>query len=379
MQKAWTPPFRWVFAVATPLVLFSTLQAIRLATLTARGTTDIRELRLLFLNAAYWYVPALLTPTIFRLAHWLRSGTMSRPMVVATHTLLALCFSLTHCAGMIAVHYGIYLTSFEGKAPAMWWVSFAQRVFLQNLDWSLMVYTTVVGLSYALTYYREAQTRAIKEAQLETRLVEARLRTLEAELHPHFLFNTLHAISSLVHTNPDAADRMISRLSDLLRITFDRSGSPGISLQEELEFLQKYLEIEQTRFHDRLTVRFDIDPDTLDAEVPRLILQPLVENAIKHGVSPKPGDGLVQIQSRRHGDKLWVEVSDNGVGLSAGARARLRSGVGLSNTRDRLDVMYGPAHSIEFSDGSKGLAVRLEIPFHRSPPPTTGAAAFQVA
>jgi sensor histidine kinase YesM len=151
-----------------------------------------------------------------------------------------------------------------------------------------------------------------------------------------------------------------------------------VSLQEELEFLQKYLEIEQTRFHDRLTVRFDIDPETLDAEVPRLILQPLVENAIKHGVSPMPGDGLVQIRARRDGEKLWMEVSDNGVGLSAGARARLRSGVGLSNTRDRLDVMYGPAHSIHFSDGAKGLAVRLEIPFHRSPP-APGAAAFQVA
>ena len=154
-----------------------------------------------------------------------------------------------------------------------------------------MTYTTVLGLSYALHYSRESQARAVKEAQLETRLVEARLRTLQAELQPHFLFNTLHAISSLVHTNPDGADRMISRLSDLLRLTFDRSGAARVSLQEELEFLQKYLEIEQTRFQDRLTVRFDVDPDTLDAEVPRLILQPLVENAIKHGVSPKPGAG----------------------------------------------------------------------------------------
>jgi two-component system LytT family sensor kinase len=204
------------------------------------------------------------------------------------------------------------------------------------------------------------------------------LRTLEAELHPHFLFNTLHAISSLVHTNPDSADRMISRLSDLLRLTFDRSGSAGVSLQEELEFLQKYLEIEQTRFQDRLSVHFEIDPDTLDAEVPRLILQPLVENAIKHGVSPKPGSGLVQIAAQRRGDRLWIEVSDNGVGLSAGARARLRSGVGLSNTRDRLQCLYGAAHRIEFSDEAKGLAVRLEIPFHRVPT-ASHAAAFQVA
>ena len=197
-------------------------------------------------------------------------------------------------------------------------------------------------------------------------------------MHPHFLFNTLHAISSLVHTNPDGADRMISRLSDLLRLTFDRSGAPRVSLQEELEFLQKYLEIEQTRFHDRLSVHFDIDPETLDAEVPRLILQPLVENAIKHGVSPKPGAGLVQISARHRDDTLWIEVSDNGVGLSANARARLRSGVGLSNTRDRLECLYGTAHRLEFSDGVAGLAVRMQIPF-RSAPPRPGEAAFQVA
>ncbi|MCA1560127.1 MAG: histidine kinase [Acidobacteria bacterium] len=175
--------------------------------------------------------------------------------------------------------------------------------------------------------------------------MEARLRTLEAELHPHFLFNTLHAISTLVHTKPDAADRMISRLSDLLRITFDRSGAPRVSLQEELEFLQKYLEIEQTRFQDRLTVKFDIEPDTLDAEVPRLILQPLVENAIKHGVSPRSAPGLVRISARRSEGTLHLEVSDDGVGLSPGGRARLHTGVGLSNTRARLECLYRRRHA----------------------------------
>ena len=364
MQRAWTPPLRWVFAAATPLVLFSTLQAYRLTTLNLKVPVDIEVGRLFVLNAAYWYVPALLTPTIFRLAyrfrvdgpHWLRA--------LGAHGLLAVSFSMFHCACMIGVR--LMLWESGGKNPYVDWTSFVQRRFLENLDWTLMVYSTIVGLSYALAYYRESQARAVTEAQLETRLVEARLRTLEAELHPHFLFNTLHAISSLVHTNPDSADRMISRLSDLLRITFDRSGSARVSLQEELEFLQKYLEIEQTRFQDRLSVQFDVDPDTLDAEVPRLILQPLVENAIKHGVSPQAGAGIVQIVSRRKADALWLEVSDNGVGLSAGARARLRSGVGLSNTRDRLQFMYGAAHKIEFSDDRKGLAVRLEIPFHQT-------------
>jgi signal transduction histidine kinase len=365
-----------VFAAATPLVIFSTLQSYRLTTLVVRPPADIDIGRMFLLNAVYWYVPALLTPTIFRLGyrfrvdgpHWLRA--------VAAHALLACAFSVIHCAALTTMR--LVLVESGGKPPYVSWATFVQRRFLENLDWTLMVYTTVLGLSYALTYYRESQARALKESQLETRLVEARLRTLEAELHPHFLFNTLHAISSLVHTNPESADRMISRLSDLLRITFDRTGSARVPLQEELEFLQKYLEIEQTRFQDRLSVRFDVDPHTLDAEVPRLILQPIVENAIKHGLSPKPGAGLVQIVSRRQGDALWLEVTDNGVGLSAGARARLRSGVGLRNTRDRLECMYGAAHSLEFSDDPKGLTVRIQIPFV-SADADPGKAAFQVA
>jgi len=376
MQRAWTPPLRWVFAAATPFVLFSTLQAYRLDSLIVRPPGESPILRLAILNTVYWFVPALLTPTIFRLGAWFRLDGVHWLRSLAAHAAFACSFSVLHCACLLGTR--LLLIENGGKFPTVPWSTFVQRRFLENLDWTLMVYSTILGLSYALAYYRESQARAVKEAQLETRLVEARLRTLEAELQPHFLFNTLHAISSLVHTNPESADRMISRLSDLLRITFDRSGSARISLQEELEFLRKYLEIEQTRFQDRLSVRFDVDADTLDAEVPRLILQPIVENAIKHGVSPKQGAGLVTIVSRRHDERLWIEVSDNGVGLSAGARARLRSGIGLSNTRDRLECMYGPEHRLEFSDERSGLAVRLEIPFHAAAP-LGGEAAFQVA
>ena len=133
-------------------------------------------------------------------------------------------------------------------------------------------------------------------------------------------------------------------------------------LKEELEFLQKYLEIEQIRFQDRLSVQFDIDPETLDAEVPRLILQPLVENAIKHGIAPKSGAGLVQISAKRRADKIWIEVRDNGVGLSKNARARFTNGVGLSNTRARLECLYGAEHRLDFADGNGGLAVQMLIP-----------------
>jgi LytS/YehU family sensor histidine kinase len=279
-------------------------------------------------------------------------------------------FSLVHIACTMAVLLLLWPTP-----PSVPWTTRVQRIYLTNIDWTMMTFAAIVGLSHAIEYYRESRARALKAAHLETRLAEARLKTLEAQLHPHFLFNTLHAISALIHSQPDAADRMISRLSDLLRITFAGTGAARVPLQEELEFLQKYLEIEQTRFQDRLTVRYDIDPDTLDAEVPRLILQPLVENAIKHGVAPKLEPGTICIAARRDGDRLHLEVRDDGVGLSTAGRARLDSGVGLSNTRARLECLYGSAQTLEFSDAGQGLTVELRFPFHRVPSGSDEAAA----
>jgi two-component system LytT family sensor kinase len=362
MQKAWTPPVRWVFVVATFLGAFSTLQAYRLMTLDIQKAMEPDVLRLLVLNLAYWYVPAALTTAIFSFSHRFRLDTPHWRRALASHAAAALAFSVLHFGLMLGVRVALWpsITSY----PSFNWFRFGQRMFLTNMDWTLMTYAAIVGLSHALAYYRESQARAMSAVQLEAQLSEARLRTLQAELHPHFLFNTLHAISTLVHTKPEVADRMISRLSDLLRLTFDRSGASRVPLQEELEFLEKYLEIEQTRFQDRLTVRYEIDPETLDAEVPRLILQPLVENAIQHGVAPRSGPGVVQVASRRQNGRLWLEVRDDGVGLNAGARARLRSGIGLANTRDRLECLYGDSHRLEFSDSGPGLAVQIEIPYH---------------
>jgi two-component system, LytTR family, sensor kinase len=359
-MPAWMPKARWVFGAATVLGLSSTLQAYRLSTLMLKPS-DVAFTDLFILNLAYWYVPAALTRPIFRLSHRLRMTEPHWAAAVGVHALAAIGYSVVHLACMLSVRGLLWPAA--GKPMDYAWTSFVQRLYLNNFDWALMTYSTIVGVSYAVAYYREAQDRTLKAAQLEARLMETRLRTLEAELHPHFLFNTLHAISTLIHSKPDAADRMISRLSDLLRLTFDRTGAPRITLQEEVEFLQKYLDIEQTRFQDRLEVEYQIDPDTLDAEVPRLILQPLVENAIKHGLAPKPGQGLIRISAVRRDDRLALEVRDNGVGLNARARTRLHDGVGLSNTRDRLGCLYGAAHRLDFSDEAEGLAVRLEIPF----------------
>jgi len=377
MQKAWTPPKRWVFLVATLLGLFSTAQAYRLTSLNPKAHVDGIEIgSMLILNLTLWYVPAALMAPIFRIATHFRLDAERWIRAIAIHATTAVLFSIVHVAAMMVVR--LMLWPELRLMPAERWLSYIQDHYLRNLDWSLMTYAAVVGMSYALGYYRESQARALKAAHLETSLMEARLKTLEAELHPHFLFNTLHAISTLVHTDPEAADRMISRLSDLLRLTFDRSGAAGVALKEELEFLQKYLEIEQIRFQDRLAVKFDIDPETLDTDVPRLILQPLVENAIKHGIGPRAGQGLVQISTKKRPDGTWIEVRDNGVGLSRNARARFTNGVGLSNTRARLECLYGSQHRLDFAEGNGGLSVQMLIPAHR-PAPHPSDTAQQVA
>ena len=364
MQKAWTPRARWVFLIATLLGIFSTAQSYRLSSLNPRARIEGVELgALLILNLALWYIPAALIGPIFRIAARVRLDSEKWIRAVVTHAFAALTFSIVHTAIMLAVRATLWPEL--RRLPAAALLTVAQSHYLRNLDWTLVTYAGVVGLSYALDYYRESQARALKAAHLETSLMEARIKALEAELHPHFLFNTLHAISTLVHTDPEAADRMISRLSDLLRLTFDRSGAAGIPLKEELEFLQKYLEIEQIRFRDRLSVRFDIDPETLDVEVPRLILQPIVENAIKHGIGPMSGHGLVQVSAKRRTGEIWIEVRDNGVGLSRNARNHLTSGVGLTNTRARLEWLYGSHQRLDFAEGEGGLAVQMRLPLHR--------------
>ncbi len=376
MRKVWTPPWRWVFGVATVLSLFSFLQAYRLTLLTSKPGMTVEAGKLMVLNLALWYVPALLIPAIVWAARRYPFDTGHKVKAVVAHSVGALTFAGVHFIGMMSVRF--LLSADGGKYPSVPWSQFFQRRLLEQLDWSLMVYAVVVGVSHAIAFYHESQERKLKSAQLETRLVEARLKTLEAELHPHFLFNTLHAISTLVHRDPEAADRMISRLSDLLSITFDRTGEPKVTLKEEIDFLQKYLDIEQTRFQDRLTVSVTVDPEGLDGEVPRMILQPLVENAIKHGIAGRNGGNQIHISAGREGDRLWMQVRDNGVGLQVGTLKALRTGVGLSNTRARLDCLYGRLYRLEFTDKHGGLSVLIEIPFQRVT--TAGQpAAFRVA
>jgi LytS/YehU family sensor histidine kinase len=180
------------------------------------------------------------------------------------------------------------------------------------------------------------------------------------QLNPHFLFNTLHAISALMHQDVEAADRMIARLSDLLRYALESTEEQEVTLEQEFQFLDRYLEIEQTRFRERLQVIKKVSPETLQARLPNLILQPLIENAIQHGIEPHARQGVIEISTRREEAQLVVQVRDNGDGLPPGRT--FKEGVGLSNSRARLQQLYPEAHRFEFSNDG-GLVVTLAMPW----------------
>jgi signal transduction histidine kinase len=347
-----------IFGVATALTFFSASQAFYFVA--TFGEKPVSFAVLFALNLGYWYSWACLAPGILWLSRRFPLDKQSWRVSLPVHVAGVFVATTLHIAMAVATRMATYWVIGEGTSS---WRFEAQRMFFLNFDWEMMTYWAIVGLSHALAYRREAQTRALRASQLETRLVEAQLQSLQRQLQPHFLFNTLNTISALMHRDVEAADAMIARLSDLLRISLQTVGVQEVSLKEELDFLSKYLEIEQTRFRDRLTVVFDVPPDTFDALVPNLVLQPLVENAIKHGIGPRPAPGTIRIRSRRVGTMLELAVQDNGVGLSAARLSDFNRGIGLSNTRSRLEHLYGSLHRFEFrqpADG--GLLVLIAIP-----------------
>ncbi|MEW6130096.1 MAG: histidine kinase [Acidobacteriota bacterium] len=244
--------------------------------------------------------------------------------------------------------------------------NFTQRFPSLEFSSTLFTFWAMVGVIYAFEYYRKYRLHELRASQLEIQLSQAQLQALRMQLNPHFLFNTLHAISSLMRRNVEEADRMIAHLSDLLRLSLEHTGQQEVPLNQELEFLKRYLEIEQTRFQERLRVCMEIAPETLDALVPNLILQPLVENAIRHGIAPRAAPGTVEVFARRQGETLEIQVQDNGCGLQHNDSSGLTEGVGLANTRARLIQLYGAAQHFELKNRTEGgVTVKLIIPFRQ--------------
>jgi len=348
--------FPVLLGIATAFGVSSSIQSYGLSRV--MGESDPMVLQLLMLNLLYWYVPALLAPLIVTLAirYPFRRGHISRFLLV--HLSAVFTYSIIHTATMFGTRLALGLQ----PAPRGWW--WMIRVdYLRQLDWMLMTYSFIVGVTHALEFRRESERRAVDSAQLETRLVEAQLQALQRQLHPHFLFNTLNAIAGLMRSDVDAADRMMDRLGDLLRTTLNTSNIQEVSLKEELEVLQKYLDIEQVRLGERLTVNIVIDADTLDAQVPNFLLQPLVENAVRHGIAPRVEPGQLGISASRHANRLAIEIFNSGQGVPAHRLTLLNQGVGLANTRARLEHRYPNDHSLVFSNASPGFKVTVNIPF----------------
>jgi sensor histidine kinase YesM len=237
-------------------------------------------------------------------------------------------------------------------------------LFMQTYLGALLMYTLMVLVSHGVLYYRRWRERELRASRLEAQLAQAQLEMLRMQLHPHFLFNTLHSVSALMHSDVKAADRILALLGDLLRDSFDKVGAQEVTLKQELDFVDRYLEIERTRFRDRLSVKTLVDPEAWDVPVPNLLLQPLVENAIRHGISRRAGAGHLVITAARAGNKLVLGVIDDGPGLPGEGMLRGRGGVGLANTQARLQQLYGAEASLELRSraDAAGVEVRIELP-----------------
>ena len=264
---------------------------------------------------------------------------------------------------LIGIAVVIARTALEGYVQE--WLGRSSPPLLERIALSFtprfMTYLGFVGASYGFVYLVRHRERELKESQLREELARAQLGRLKMQLQPHFLFNALHSISSLMHRDIESADRMLARLAELLRLTIRTSDSQVVPLEQELDELRPYLEIEQIRFGDRLAVKIDVD-DVQDALVPHMILQPLIENAIRHGISPLEDGGKVQLKAHREGDWLVLIVADNGVGFKDGIGSP-GHGVGLGNTRTRLLHLYGRNQQLEvLPRNGRGSIVKIRIP-----------------
>jgi sensor histidine kinase YesM len=301
---------------------------------------------------ADWYLWALFAPLVFWLGARISFTGRGWLRVIVTHLILGVAIAFAK----VTVRYWI------GRAIPLLAVQWPG--ILDTLPTNALVYWLILGVGHALDYYRRFRDRELKAAQLESRLARAQLDVLRMQLHPHFLFNTLHTVSVLVREGDnDTADRVIARLSELLRLSIDLEATNEVPLSRELEILASYLDIQQTRFQERLRVSIDVDATARDGLVPTLILQPLVENSIRHGIGNRERGGRVDIVGRRVGDRLDMTIHDDGPGVTTSA-SNGSGGVGLANTRARLEQLYGGDHRFECrNEVAGGFTVLVSVPW----------------
>lgn len=316
------------------------------------------------LNLVQFYLWAILAPLLFKFSR--RFPIEFRPVNLPNLLLYfpaVISFAGIHQTIHLAVLWSI-TPRWRQQFPAL--INCYRSYFAFGFYIDLIIASLIVVAVHAILYYQNFRASELAQSSLKTQLAQAQLKALKMQLHPHFLFNTLHSISSLVLEDPQKANSMIARLGDFLRLTLENSNQQLISLKEEAEFVRCYLEIEQVRFGDRLTVAFELEPQTLSAQVPHLILQPVVENAIQHAIAPRATRGHIKIAAKRLNSSLRLEVRDNGPGIASNCDLPGTERVGLSNVRARLHQIYGSDFRFELVNaGGEGLTVVMEIPLQR--------------
>jgi two-component system, LytTR family, sensor kinase len=301
-----------------------------------------------------WDVWACFAPLILWLGQRFSLDRATWARTLSVHLVTFTVLVAIHTA--IGILLTIYIEPFDemGRPYPPFAEHFLKRL-TGNFTSDLLIYGIILGTGYAFDYYRKYRERETLAAQLEAKLAQAQLQSLKMQLHPHFLFNTLNGIAALVRDKENrAAVNMLVGLSTLLRHALENAGRQEVSLREELDFLELYFDIQQMRFSDRLRVEMKIEPETLEARVPNLILQPLVENAVRYGVAPRVSAGVIGVSARREKGSLQLRVYDDGPGLTRGWILEQSKGIGLSNTRARLEQLYGPAHSFVVRNREEG-------------------------
>jgi signal transduction histidine kinase len=309
---------------------------------------------------ADFYLWGMLSPLIFLMARRFElRARFPRNLLIHIGLSIALSVVVLSAASPLVWYFG-YVNLARNPTLAILWRNNAFSIYYFHQG--LTIYWTTLVVAHALQYYRGQRESEKRTAQLAAQLAQAQLQALKMQIHPHFLFNTLNSIAALLHQDVEVADRMIARLGDFLRLTLTRSDAQTTDFEQELEFLRCYLDIERTRFADRLVVATEVEPQTLSLIVPNLILQPIVENAIRHGIARQTAAGKITIRAFQKSDRFIVQVEDNGPGLGTNPNGT-NSGIGLSNTRARLDQHYDDDYRLEIVNSeSRGVIVTLEIP-----------------
>ena len=356
----------WVAALLGIWTLFALLSMAQ-GMARGGGRQNISWSILLADRLADWYSCALFTPAYFWLARhypvtrrdWLRGLLVH---LAATQLFVVLKYIMYVAAGL----------ALGMRPPGVSAVTLVLRAIQGNIVYENMVFWALAGVVHAIEFHRHALEREARAERLRAELTQARLDALVGQLHPHFLFNALNTVSSLMHRDVPAADAVLARIGDLLRRTLRAGERPEVTLTEELEMLDDYLAIMRARFHDRLTVHVHAAPGTERAMVPHFVLQPLVENSLEHGIAQRAGDGHIEVRVSREGARLVLTVADDGPGLSPPTRRSAAQdgehvGIGLANTRRRLAALYGDEHALTLTNRpTGGLVARIELPFRQA-------------